>query len=225
MARTKMKRMLTLLLDPEYKLESKYRLAKDAGSTPTWAINVIKKLEKKELVKDRKVVNPKGLFELFHNLRPKKTISRSYSIYSLDNVDKLIDLFKKSNKEYAFTTYIAENILQKHLFSHRTEAYIKKEDLEDWHKQLTAIGTYGGGNVRIIVSLNDELFNKKRIHGKIAGEKFFDAKKGKHKKESEGPWLVNLPQLISDLYAEGGPAAEAADMLLEKLVKTLKGKE
>ncbi|MFH1225652.1 MAG: hypothetical protein V1676_07700 [Candidatus Diapherotrites archaeon] len=225
MVGTKMKRMLVLLLDPEYRLSSKYRLAKDAGSTPSWAINVIKKLEKKGIVKNLKVINPMGLFGLFHELRPKKSVSRSYSIYSLGSVDKLIDLFRKSGKEYAFTTYIAENILQKHLFSHRTEAYIRKEDLEDWHKQLTAIGTYGGGNVRIIVSENDELFNKKRMHDKIAGGKFFDAKKGGHKEESEGPWVVGIPQLISDLYAEGGPAGEAADMLLEKLVKTLKEKK
>ena len=225
MARTKMKEMLALLLDPGYKLVSKYRLAKDVGCTPTWAINVVKKLEKKGFVKNLKVINAKGLFELFRKFQPKKTVSRSYSIYSLDNVDKLIDLFKKSGKEYAFTTYIAENILQKHLFSHRTEAYIKKEDLDEWHKKLTAIGTYGGGNVRIIVSSNDELFNKKRVHDKIAGEKFFNAKNAERKKESEGPWIVNIPQLISDLYAEGGPAGEAADMLLEKLAKTLKKKK
>lgn len=206
MARTKIKRMLALLLDPEYKPVSKYALAKKAGCSPSWAIKLVKKLEKKGLVKNLKVINVKGLFELFHEMRPKKTVLRSYSVYSIESVDKLVDLFKKSNKEYAFTTYVAENILQKHLFSHRTEAYIKKEDLEDWHKQLTAIGTYGGGNVRIVVSVHDELFNKKVI--------------GK-----EGPCLVNTPQLISDLYAEGGPAGEAADMLLEKLTKTLREKK
>ncbi|MDO8538368.1 MAG: hypothetical protein Q7S21_05780 [archaeon] len=206
MTRTKIKRMLALLLDYEYKLGSKYGLAKKAGCSPSWAIKFIKKLEKKGLVKNLKVINAKGLFELFHKLRPKKMVSRSYSIYSFESVDKLIQLFKKSNKEYAFTTYIAENILQKYLFNHRTEAYIKKEDLQEWHKQLTAIGTYGGGNVRIIVSANDELFNKKIIGKKKA-------------------YLVNLPQLISDLYAEGGSAGEAADMLLEKLVKTIKEKK
>jgi len=206
MARTKINRILVLLLDPDYVPVSKYELAKKAGCSPSWAIKLIKQLEKKGLMKNLKVVNPKGLFELFHGLRPKKKISRSYSIYSFENVDKLVDLFKKSNKVYALTTYIAENILQKYLFSHRTEAYIKKEDLEEWHKQLTAMGTYGGGNVRIIVSANDELFNKKII--------------GKN-----GPYLVNMPQLISDLHAEGGPAGEAADMLLEKLVKAVKEKK
>ncbi|MDO8537261.1 MAG: hypothetical protein Q7S21_00085 [archaeon] len=206
MARTKIKRMLAFLLDSEYKPVSKYELAKKTGCSPSWSIKLVKKLEKKGLVKNLKVINAKGLFELFHTLQPKKKVSRSYSIYSIESTDKLIELFKKSNKEYAFTTYIAENILQKYLFNHRTEAYIKKEDLEEWHKQLTAIGTYGGGNVRIIVSANDELFNKKII--------------GKN-----GPYLVNMPQLISDLYVEGGPAGEAADMLLEKLVKIIEVKK
>jgi len=206
MARTKINRLLVLLLDPEYKPVSKYELAKRAGCSQSWPIKLVKKLEKRNLVKNLKVVNARGLFELFHRLRPKKKVSRSYSVYSIEGTDKLIELFKKSNREYAFTTYIAENILQKYLFSHRAEAYIKKEDLGEWHKQLTAIGTYGGGNVRIIVSSNDELFNKKII--------------GKN-----GPCLVNMPQLISDLYAEGGPAGEAADMLLEKLVKAIEAKK
>jgi len=222
MARTKIKRMFALLLDPDYKLPSRYALAKKAGCDPSWAIKLIKRLEREGIVKNLLVADAKSLFGLFHKLRPKKTNSRSYSIYSLDDVDKLIGLFKKSDKEYAFTTYMAENLMQKHLFSHRIEAYIKKEDLGEWHKQLTAVGTYGGGNVRIIVSSSDELFNKKRIHDAIVGGKFFTANNREHKKESEGPWVVNIPQLISDLYAEGGPAAEAADLLLEKLVKALK---
>lgn len=205
MARTKIKRMLALLLDPDYAPVSKYELAKKAGCSPSWAIKLVKQLEKKGLVKNLKVANARGLFELFHALKPKKRLSRSYSIYSIDSADKLIGLFKKSGKEYAFTTYIAENILQKHLFCHKIEAYIKKEDLGEWHEELTKIGTYGGGNARILISANDELFNKKTIG-------------------QNGPCVVDMPQLISDLYVEGGPAGEAADMLLEKLVSALKRK-
>ena len=127
MARTKTKRVVALLLDPNYKPVSKYELAKKAGCTPSWALMLTKKLENKKFLKNLKVTDIKKLFELFHNLRAKKNESRSYSIYSLENTDKLMDLFKKANKEYAFTTYIAENIVQKYLFSHRSEAYIKKE--------------------------------------------------------------------------------------------------
>lgn len=206
MARTKMKRIIALLLDAEYALASKYELAKKAGCSPSWALKFMKTLEKKSLVKGLKVVDAKGLFQIFHGMKPKKMVSRSYSIYSMGAMDKLMGLFRKSGREYAFTTYVAENILQKYLFSHRVEAYIKKEDLDAWHKEFAELGSYGGGNVRIIASENDELFNKK-----AAGK--------------NGPQIVNMPQLISDLYTEGGPAGEAADMLLERLAKSLGAKK
>ncbi len=202
MAKAKTRRIIALLLDSGYAPASKYELAKKAGCTPSWALMLTKKLEKQGLIKGLKVTNAKELFGLFHKLNQKKKASRSYAIYSLENADKLIELFKEGGKEYAFTTYLAENILQKYLFSHKTEAYIQKEDMDEWHKKLTSLGTYGGGNVRIIASENDETFNKKQAGGK-------------------GPWIVSLPQLISDLYNEGGPAKEAGDMLLEKLAKTL----
>ena len=74
MARTKMKRMLALLLDPEYRPVSKYALAKKAGCSPSWAIKLVKQLEKKGLLRNLKVINAKGLFGLFHKLRPKKKV-------------------------------------------------------------------------------------------------------------------------------------------------------
>ncbi len=210
MARTKLKRIIALLLDFELELKSKYELAKLAGCTPSWAIMACKKLEKQGLMKGLKVSNAKKLFELFHAIRPKKQIYRSYSVYSIDNAGKLIGILSKSNKEFAFTTYAAENLVQKYLFSHRTDVYIKEENMDKWHHELTKIGTYGGGNLKLIVATHDELFRKKQINDKGA---------------SNGPWIVNLPQLISDLYTEGGPAGEAADMLLEKLVKAVEAKK
>jgi len=206
MARTKLKRIMALLLDPNYNPISKYELAKKAGCTPSWVIMTIKNFEKQGIVKGLNVKNSRKLFNIFDKMRPKKQISRSYSIYQFDSINKLIELLQKFGREYAFTTYTAENIIQKYLFSHRVDVYVKKEELEDWHKELTKIGTYGGGNIRIMVSTQDEMFNKKQI-----GEK--------------GPWIVNMPQLISDLYREGGPAKEAGDMLLENLVKKIEAKK
>ena len=207
MPRTKLKRILTLLLDHELEIKSKYELAKMAGCTPSWAIMVCKKLEKKGLMKGLKVVNAKKLFELFHTIKPKKREFKAYSVYG-DGLEKIIELFKGLGKEFAFTTYFAENLVQKHLFSHRTDVYVNNEDMSKWHDELTKIGTYGGGNIRVIVATHDELFNKKQI--KYQGKEFL---------------VVNLPQLISDLYTEGGPAGEAADMLLEKLVKAVEAKK
>ncbi|MBI2598374.1 MAG: hypothetical protein HYW50_04210 [Candidatus Diapherotrites archaeon] len=207
MPRTKLKRILTLLLDHELEIKSKYELAKLAGCTPSWAIMVCKKLEKQGLMKGLKVVNAKKLFELFHAIKPKKRGFKAYSVHG-NGLEKIIESFKGLGKEFAFTTYFAENFVQKYLFMHRTDIYVKNEDEGKWHEELTKTGTYGGGNIRIIVSTHDELFNKKQI--KFQGKDF---------------WIVSLPQLISDLYTEGGPAGEAADMLLEKLVKAVEAKK
>ena len=204
MVRTKSKRVLALLLDKDSAIKSKYDLAKKANCDTSWVLRLTKKLEKKGLLKELKVINAKELFEMFHKIRPKKQETRAYATYSLDSVDKLIELLTQSKHEYAFTTYFAENLVQKYLFNHRTDVYVKKEDLDDWHKQFTKIGTYGGGNIRLIVATHDELFNKKQL-----------------RPEKTSAWIVNTPQLISDLYTEGGPAKEAGDMLLEKLVQSL----
>ena len=206
MVKTKTKKLLALLLDTNYIPKSKYALAKEAGCTPTWVIKFLKRLENKKIVKGLKVKNAKALFELFHKKRPKKQI---YKTYSINNASKLIESIKSSGMDYAFTTYVAENILQKYLFSHRIDIYVKKENFEAWHEKMNKIGLYGGGNLRVIVSEYGELFNKKQFNDK--------------NKRNE-PWIVNMPQLISDLFAEGGPAKEAGEMMLKKLEKRIEAK-
>jgi len=206
MVRTKTKKLIALLLDTDYSPKSKYGLAKDAGCTSTWAIKFLKKLENKKIVKGLKVKNARALFELFHRKRPKKQIYRSYSI---NNASELIESVKNGGMDYAFTTYVAENILQKYLFSHRIDFYVKKENFEAWHEKMSKLGLYGGGNVRVIVSENEELFNKKQVN---------------NKDKIDGPWIVNTPQLISDLFTEGGPAKEAGEMLLKKLENKIEAK-
>ncbi len=215
MVKTKTKKVIALLLDNEYKPKSKYELAKKANCTPSWVLMLTKTLEKKGLLKGLKVIKVKELFELFNKTKPKKQETRAYTTYSIGGINELIKLLNKSKHEYALTTYTAENLVQKHLFNHRTDIYIKKEDLEEWHKEFTKIGTYGGGNVKLIVATHDELFNKKQINQK--GSQIT--------KKENTPWIVNTPQLISDLYTEGGPAKEAGDMLLEKLIKSLGAKK
>ncbi|MFA6269442.1 MAG: hypothetical protein WCW13_04025 [archaeon] len=207
MVKTKTKRVISLLLDSEYKAKSKYEISKKANCSPSWVLMLTKTLEKKGLLKGLKVIKTKELFKMFHKIRPKKQITREYAVYNLENTDKLIEILSHTNHEYAFTTYIAENLVQKYLFNHRTDIYIKEGDLEDWHKEFTKIGAYGGGNIRLIVATHDELFNKKQAGGK------------------KGAWIVSQPQLISDLYTESGPAKEAGDMLLQKLSKSIEAKK
>jgi len=203
MTRTKTKRILALLLDPDYLPKSKYALAKDAGCSSAWVLKFLKRLEKEKIVKGLKITNARALFELFHEKRPKKQI---YKTYSINNPSQLIESVKNSGMDYAFTTYVAENILQKYLFSHRIDIYVKEENLLDWHEKMSKLGLYGGGNIRVIVSTCEELFNKKQGDSK------------------NWAWIVNLPQLISDLFAEGGPAKEAGEMLLKKLENKIEAK-
>ena len=109
-----------------------------------------------------------------------------------------LKLLKKVKLEYTLTTYQAENLMQHHLFPSRTDIYIKEEDLPKWHSLLMKEGLYGKGNVRIIVAEEQIMYGKRKING-------FS--------------VISLPQLIIDLFTEGGPAAEAAEMLFPRLEK------
>ncbi len=113
-------------------------------------------------------------------------------------VKEPVRLLKKTKLNYTLTTYQAENIVQHHLFPSRIDIYIKEEDLQKWHSLLMKEGLYGKGNVRITVAEEPVTYGKRKINGLF---------------------VISLPQLIIDLYTEGGPAAEAAEMLLVKLKK------
>ena len=104
-----------------------------------------------------------------------------------------LGLLKKTKMNYALTTYQAENIVHHYLFPSRTDLYINEEDLEGWHELMTKNGLYGKGNVRILIADKHAMFGKKKINNL---------------------WIVSLPQLIIDLTREGGPAGEAAQMLM-----------
>lgn len=113
-------------------------------------------------------------------------------------VKEPLRLLKKTKIDYALTTYQAENIVEHHLFPSRIDIYVKEEDLQTWHSHLLKEGLYGKGNLRIIVAEEQVTYGKRRINGLF---------------------IVSLPQLIIDLFTEGGPAAEAAEMLLARVRK------
>ncbi len=168
---------------------TKYRVAKLAKASFPWTHEFLKILEKIKLVKETKVTNVEGLIDYWVKIR-KKPKQREYLI------QEPIEIIKNSNLDYAITTYYAENVLQRYIFPSRLDFYIKEEDLEKWHKLLTSKGAlYGKGNTRILID-SSGLFLSQKI------------------KELN---IVCLPQLILDLKIEGGPAEEAAEMLIEKV--------
>ncbi len=187
----KRERILRVLLT-ELRSLSKNELSKKAQCSRQWVILFLRELEKKKLVKETKVVNPAGLIKYWLTIHKKPQKYREYM------VKEPVRLLKKTKIYYALTTYQAENIVQHHLFPSRIDIYIKEEDLQKWHFLLMKEGLYGKGNVRITVAEELVTYGKRKINGLF---------------------VVSLPQLIIDLYTEGGPAAEAAEMLLVKLKK------
>ncbi len=187
----KRERILRVLLT-ETKVLSKNELSKKAQCSRQWVILFLRELEKKKLVKGTKGVNPIGLINYWLSVHKKPKKYREYM------VKEPLKLLKKAKFDYALTTYQAENIVQHHLFPSRIDIYIKEEDLQKWHTLLLKAGLYGKGNVRIVVAEEPTTYGKRKLNGLF---------------------VVSLAQLIVDLFTEGGPAAEAAEMLLAKLKK------
>ena len=187
----KRERILRVLLT-EPKPLSKNELSKKAQCTRQWIILFLRELEKNELIKETTVVNPAGLIEYWLTIHKKPQKYREYMI------KEPLKLLEKTKLNYALTTYQAENMVQRYLFPSRIDVYIKEEDLQTWHSLLLKEGLYGKGNVRIIITEEHIFYGKRKLNGLFT---------------------VSLPQLIIDLLAEGGPAAEAAEMLQVKLKK------
>ncbi|MCK4347949.1 MAG: hypothetical protein KAW47_04965 [Thermoplasmatales archaeon] len=188
MCGTKQQRILRTLLNTPNGSLSKYRIAKEAGCSHVWVIKFLRTLEQKKLVKKTKVIDILGTF--FYWLEHSK-----YPIYREYNVQNPIKLLKKINLPYALTTYQAETLTQHYLFPSRVDIYIKKQDIQDWHKLLTMHGLVGKGNVRLLLDDNHVFYSnvtKDRLR------------------------LVSMPQLILDLLREEGVALEAAEMLMKR---------
>lgn len=185
----KRERILRVLLTEKEHL-SKNELSKQTDCSRQWVILLFKELEKKGLIKGTKIVSRRKLFEYWLNLPRKR---RKYKEYMIRDI---LEFLKKTSLDYALTTYQAENIVQHHLFPSRVDIYIKEKDLNKWHTCMARKGLYGKGNTRIIIADSHIMYKKRKLNGLF---------------------VVSLPQLIIDLFGEGGPAQEAAEMLLKRL--------
>ena len=176
-----------LLNHPQEKL-TKYRIVKNSGANISWVIEFLKKLEKMGLVEGTKVKDYRKLVLFWCDLR-KRLEFREYM------VKKPLELLKKTDLQYALTTYQAENFVQHYLFPSRIDFYINPKDRKKWHRILTEDGLAGKGNTRVLIE---------DIHV------FYNAS------NKNGLNVVSIPQLVVDLLEEGGPCMEAAEMLMKK---------
>ena len=189
----KQERILRVLIN-ESKPLSKNELSKKSDCTRQWVILLLRKLEKKKLVKNTKIIDKVKLMKYWLSIHKKPKRYKEYMIR------EPLKLLKKVTLDYALTTYQAENLVQKYLFPSRIDIYIKEDDLKKWHSVLTKSGLYGKGNFRIIISDEHVMYKKIKLN------KYY---------------IVSLPQLIIDLFVEGGPCHEAAEMLLGRLKKNV----
>jgi len=177
-----------LLTEPDRPL-TKYQLAKKAECSFPWTHELLGKLEALELVKGTKVTNYTDLLKYWLKVKVKPE-KKEYM-----HRDP-ISLFKKVRMPYALTTYQAENLVQKYLFPSRTDLYIKGENIEKWHQLITAEGLVGRGNLRLLMA------DAHVFYGSF---------------QRQGLTIVCIPQLIVDLFEEGGVCTEAAEKLIEKV--------
>lgn len=185
-------RILRIVLNNPQGNLSKSQVARLAECSRVWVIKFLRKLQGMGLVKDRTVTNYRGLVDYWQGIRPKFD-SRDYLVHDETKV------VRDSNLAYAFTTYQAEILLQQYLFPSRTDAYVLSEDKEKWHKAILGVGgLVGRGNLRLIFADQHVFYGAESM---------------------QGFKVVSRPQLILDLRAEGGPAVEAADILLSKVAE------
>ena len=177
-----------LLVKPDGSL-TKYGLAKKAQCSFSWAHEFLRKLETLTLIDGTKVTNYPGLIQYWLQVKTKAE-KKEYM-----HKDPL-SLLNKAKIPYALTTYQAENLVQRYLFPSRTDLYIERKDTEEWHKLLTAEGLVGKGNVRILIADSHVFY-------------------GSFKRQNLT--VVCIPQLIVDLFKEGGVCTEAAEKLLQKV--------
>lgn len=184
----KQERILRILLKHPDGSLSQYRIAKEAGCSHVWVIKFLRTLEQKNLVEKTKVKDIQGIFSYWLEIS-------NYPLYREYNIQKPIELLKKTNLKYALTTYYAETLTQHYLFPSRVDLYIKEQDIQAWHKLLTKHGLVGKGNIRLLLE------DKHVFYSNI---------------KKKGLRIVSIPQLILDLSREEGVAVEAALMLMKR---------
>ncbi len=189
-------RILRVLLNNPSGNLTKYRVAKVADGSYSWVHDFLKGLEKKGLIKKTRVVNYKKLIFLWKEFQvvPEK---RDYMIRDP------IQILRSAKLKYALTTYGAENLILQYLFPSRIDFYIDPKDKEEWHSILVEEGLVGKGNTRMLIGDAHVFYNSS---------------------EKDGLKTVSIPQLTVDLLREGGPCAEAAEMLIEKEEHIVSGK-
>jgi len=183
-------RIIRILLNKPSGTLTKYRVAKEAECSYSWVHEFLGKLEAMRLVNGTRIRDYEGLLGYWLKVKTKPD-KREYMH------KEPLSLLERTRLQYALTTYQAENLVQHYLFPSRTDLYIMEKDVERWHRLIARGGLVGKGNVRLLLADCHVLYGSFEEHGLK---------------------IVSLPQLIVDLFDEGGVCVEAAEKLVEKVM-------
>lgn len=167
---------------------TKYRLAKEASVSQSYAFTILKGLEKKGWVQGTTVMDAPTLFTHWREM----TDHRLFREYHVQDPERLL---KSAEMDYALTGYFAENQVGGYLFPRYLEFYISPQDGSKWHSLLAENGYVGKGNVSIMLADEHVFYDRMEV----------------------GSWpIVSMQQLIVDLLRTGAECAEAADILIRR---------
>lgn len=219
-------RFLRVALDPDLGLmagRNLHQIARTAHVAYGWAYSTWRDLvevgafvmtDRSTRAKKTQLVEPGNLeagFRYWIRHRPPR---RQADYHVLDAYSMLLNTPGDPPLEYMATTYMAENMLQSHLFPHRIDIYVHKADDLSWHRLLTERGfpidaqETEKGIVRLIVP--DEGPPGTR-------SKSISDPTALHPYKVRGIRIARPPLLIADLFEEGGACAEAAEKLLRRI--------
>lgn len=178
----------------------KLALVLETGATPSWVYEVLGELQGRGwLSRDHPltVTNPHAIFQWWKDRRAMPKIS-SFQVKDPKMVAH--QLLAEHSIPNAATTYYGENQHHGHLFPRRMDTYVRLENFAKAREALLALGgQLGGTNFRLWTG--DDAVVEERQPG------------------APGPMNLDfapVPQIILDLYLEGGSAAEAADLMIQK---------
>lgn len=181
-------------------IRSAHELAQRTGIARSWVYMAIETFEERGWLRGGgalKVTNPRAVYAWWKENRTPLDV---HSFHVSDPRPAAASL-QSRGIETALTTYYAENAYQGHLFPRRGDAYVRRKDVAEARRLLVGeLGAQlGGSNFRLLTG--DDGVLDEGVH------------------VGEGRARTNyapFPQVVLDLLTEGGSAAEAADLLIQK---------
>lgn len=222
-------RILRVMLHPWFGLpghRSLKQVAEQADAAYGWVHRTWQDLATVGAFRQRPSIllqDPAKAFEYWLKHRPDR-VQADYHV--VGGLDFLKGIVANRQLEYAATTYLAENLVQGHLFPRRFDLYVRAGQQKSWHAELTKRGfpvdstREDRGIIRLIRAPFTERDETSEVVDEVAPVQLRDPIARENLPEWKNPvrdvWVVQPPLLIVDLLEEGGACAEAAHMLMKR---------